>query len=125
MSSSLCGQCTTNAKSGLCKCGILRVQRAVSAVELQHADVGCDMTATLLKLAVVTGHQSSAVYRQVLFFKKRAEEELQRSGIDYTIVRPGMLLRFGLLACLFFEHIVNAMAVLQDAAKMHMHVHAR
>ena len=108
---------------------MLRVQRAVSAVELQHADVCCDMTATLLELAVVTGHQSSAVYRQVLFFKKRAEEELQRSGIDYTIVRPGMLLRFGLLACLdfiaFFEHIVNAMAVLQDAAKMHMHVHAR
>ncbi|KAA6419910.1 MAG: hypothetical protein FRX49_10100 [Trebouxia sp. A1-2] len=27
----------------------------------------------------------------VLFFKKRAEEELQRSGIDYTIVRPGKL----------------------------------
>ncbi|KAL0032087.1 hypothetical protein WJX77_004311 [Trebouxia sp. C0004] len=27
----------------------------------------------------------------VLFFKKRAEEELQRSGIDYTIVRPGGL----------------------------------
>lgn len=26
---------------------------------------------------------------QVLFWKKRAEEELQRSGIDYTIVRPG------------------------------------
>lgn len=27
----------------------------------------------------------------VLFWKKRAEEELQRSGIDYTIVRPGGL----------------------------------
>ncbi|KAK9840228.1 hypothetical protein WJX74_005949 [Apatococcus lobatus] len=27
----------------------------------------------------------------VLFFKKRAEEELQRSGITYTIVRPGGL----------------------------------
>ena len=26
---------------------------------------------------------------QVLFWKKRAEEELQRSGLDYTIVRPG------------------------------------
>lgn len=25
----------------------------------------------------------------VLFWKKRAEEELQRSGLDYTIVRPG------------------------------------
>mmetsp|Transcript_40238 Transcript_40238/g.89334 ORF Transcript_40238/g.89334 Transcript_40238/m.89334 type:complete len:288 (-) Transcript_40238:715-1578(-) len=28
----------------------------------------------------------------VLFWKKRAEEEVQRSGIDYTIVRPGGLL---------------------------------
>ena len=28
---------------------------------------------------------------QVLFFKKRAEEEVQRSGITYTIVRPGGL----------------------------------
>ncbi|GAX80019.1 hypothetical protein CEUSTIGMA_g7458.t1 [Chlamydomonas eustigma] len=27
----------------------------------------------------------------VLFWKKRAEEELQRSGLDYTIVRPGGL----------------------------------
>lgn len=25
----------------------------------------------------------------VLFWKKRAEEAVQRSGIDYTIVRPG------------------------------------
>ncbi len=25
----------------------------------------------------------------ILFWKKRAEEELQRSGIAYTIVRPG------------------------------------
>lgn len=25
----------------------------------------------------------------VLFWKKRAEEALQRSGLDYTIVRPG------------------------------------
>ena len=34
----------------------------------------------------------SEIYRyvlQVLFFKKRAEEELQRSGLTYTIVRPG------------------------------------
>ena len=50
-------------------------------------------------------HQSSALYKQVLFFKKRAEEELQRSGIDYTIVRPGKLLSFGLLACLDFTCI--------------------
>ena len=28
-------------------------------------------------------------YRGVLFWKKRAEEALQRSGLDYTIVRPG------------------------------------
>lgn len=28
---------------------------------------------------------------QVLFWKKRAEEELQRSGLEYTIVRPGDL----------------------------------
>jgi len=42
------------------------------------------------------------MYQQVLFFKKRAEEELQRSGIDYTIVRPGTLLSFRLLACLAF-----------------------
>ena len=27
--------------------------------------------------------------RGVLFWKKRAEEALQRSGLDYTIVRPG------------------------------------
>jgi hypothetical protein len=26
---------------------------------------------------------------QILFWKKRAEEELQRSGLSYTIVRPG------------------------------------
>ena len=26
---------------------------------------------------------------QILFWKKRAEEELQRSGLEYTIVRPG------------------------------------
>jgi uncharacterized protein YbjT (DUF2867 family) len=25
----------------------------------------------------------------VLFWKKRAEEALQRSGLDYTIIRPG------------------------------------
>ena len=29
---------------------------------------------------------------QILFWKKRAEEELQRSGLDYTIIRPGELL---------------------------------
>lgn len=28
---------------------------------------------------------------QVLFWKKRAEEAIQRSGINYTIVRPGGL----------------------------------
>ena len=28
---------------------------------------------------------------QVLFWKKRAEEAIQRSGLDYTIVRPGGL----------------------------------
>jgi uncharacterized protein YbjT (DUF2867 family) len=28
---------------------------------------------------------------QVLFWKKRAEEALQRSGLSYTIVRPGGL----------------------------------
>lgn len=35
-------------------------------------------------------------YRGVLFWKKRAEEALQRSGLDYTIVRPGesSLLRY-------------------------------
>eukprot|EP00199_Chlamydomonas_sp_CCMP681_P006837 CAMPEP_0119102932 /NCGR_PEP_ID=MMETSP1180-20130426/1516_1 /TAXON_ID=3052 ORGANISM="Chlamydomonas cf sp, Strain CCMP681" /NCGR_SAMPLE_ID=MMETSP1180 /ASSEMBLY_ACC=CAM_ASM_000741 /LENGTH=294 /DNA_ID=CAMNT_0007087317 /DNA_START=31 /DNA_END=915 /DNA_ORIENTATION=- len=27
----------------------------------------------------------------ILFWKKRAEEELQRSGLDYTIIRPGGL----------------------------------
>jgi hypothetical protein len=27
----------------------------------------------------------------VLFWKKRAEEELQRSGLKYTIIRPGGL----------------------------------
>ena len=27
---------------------------------------------------------------QILFWKKRAEEAVQRSGIDYTIIRPGM-----------------------------------
>jgi len=76
---------------------------------------------------VTTRHQRSALYRQVLFFKKRAEEELQRSGIDYTIVRPGKLL--SLLGCIdftaFFEHIVFARAILQDAAKVHMHINAR
>lgn len=30
--------------------------------------------------------------RGVLFWKKRAEEALQRSGLDYTIVRPGACL---------------------------------
>jgi hypothetical protein len=29
------------------------------------------------------------VLLQILFWKKRAEEELQRSGLSYTIVRPG------------------------------------
>lgn len=28
----------------------------------------------------------------VLFWKKRAEEELQRSGLDYTILRPGTVI---------------------------------
>ena len=28
------------------------------------------------------------------FWKKRAEEELQRSGIDYTIIRPGKFVCF-------------------------------
>lgn len=79
---------------------------------------------------MTTRHQSSALYKQVLFFKKRAEEELQRSGIDYTIVRPGMLLSFCLLACLDFtafseQHTVNAAVVFQDAAETHMHINAR
>ena len=38
---------------------------------------------------------------QVLFWKKRAEEELQRSGIDYTIVRPGDTLDVA-----FVSHII-------------------
>ncbi len=29
---------------------------------------------------------------QALFFKKRGEEAVQQSGMDYTIVRPGRLL---------------------------------
>ncbi|GAB4821333.1 hypothetical protein N2152v2_008379 [Parachlorella kessleri] len=32
------------------------------------------------------------IYWGVLFWKKRGEEALQRSGLDYTIVRPGGLL---------------------------------
>lgn len=35
-------------------------------------------------------HDPSCVL-QVLFWKKRAEEAIQRSGLDYTIVRPGGL----------------------------------
>ena len=34
---------------------------------------------------------------QILFWKKRAEEELQRSGLDYTIIRPGEHLQLLLL----------------------------
>jgi uncharacterized protein YbjT (DUF2867 family) len=30
----------------------------------------------------------------VLFWKKRAEEALQRSGLDYTIIRPGGVLHW-------------------------------
>ena len=33
-----------------------------------------------------------STFVQVLFWKKRGEEALQRSGIPYTIVRPGGLL---------------------------------
>lgn len=36
-------------------------------------------------------HADPTASLQVLFWKKRAEEELQRSGLDYTIVRPGRL----------------------------------
>ena len=35
--------------------------------------------------------------RGVLFWKKRAEEALQRSGLDYTIVRPGVPVGIGYL----------------------------
>lgn len=63
---------------------------------LGHADcsrpnVGCLST---LQLPDQGGRglclpSSTLMLWQVLFWKKRAEEELQRSGIDYTIVRPG------------------------------------
>lgn len=38
------------------------------------------------------GHRYTLLSLQVLFWKKRGEEALQRSGIPYTVVRPGGLL---------------------------------
>ena len=38
------------------------------------------------------GSTEDYVVPQVLFWKKRGEEAVQRSGIPYTIVRPGGLL---------------------------------
>ena len=37
------------------------------------------------------GHRYTLLSLQVLFWKKRGEEALQRSGIPYTVVRPGGL----------------------------------
>lgn len=38
------------------------------------------------------GHRYTLLSLQVLFWKKRGEEALQRSGIPYTVVRPGGLI---------------------------------
>jgi hypothetical protein len=42
---------------------------------------------------VIPGRSLLLLLLQILFWKKRAEEELQRSGLSYTIVRPGGCMR--------------------------------
>ena len=42
----------------------------------------------LLHCTVLYSH-TGAYFYGCRFWKKRAEEELQRSGLDYTIIRPG------------------------------------
>jgi len=50
--------------------------------------VDCYTPAHLVSFVLPAAHSSPI---QILFWKKRAEEALQRSGLHHTIVRPGGL----------------------------------
>lgn len=67
------------SQQGTCNLVALARQRKVEKFILVTS-IGADDLINVLNL-----------FWGVLFWKKRAEEELQRSGLEYTIVRPGGL----------------------------------
>ena len=80
------------------RCNRVRQTTAHQPPFRQDCDTICDVicaTHCPLQVVLVTSVGTDSPFFPlnllwgVLFWKKRAEEALQRSGLDYTIIRPG------------------------------------